>query len=87
LNEQMNVFQPDVVGINIVRKLPHCLPDRGIRCAAGIPGRGANDRVFAIGFIPDGGQINPDLPSQHKGLQLCHSLVAKSIANPDRVLS
>jgi hypothetical protein len=39
--------------------------------------------VFAIGFIPDGGNLNA-LSGEHlKGLQLCPGLMRKTVTNPE----
>ena len=72
-----------MVGVHVPRFIPAELLD-GLRGRRADAGRlGADDGVFAIGFVPDGCDLDALFGGQDDGLQLGRGLMGEPVAHAE----
>jgi hypothetical protein len=57
--EPIDRFEPDMVGVHMVRFLPAEFLDRGVRGGPHATRLGADNGVFAVGFVPYRDDFDP----------------------------
>jgi hypothetical protein len=87
IKEAVDGFEIDVVGVDMVRPFPAKVADGVIGGCTDTCRFGANDVVFAIGFIPNRDDFNALFLGQDAGLELRFRLMRKPVANTQGVLT
>ena len=82
--EPVHRFEADMVGIHVIRLAPTQFLHGGVRRRAGAGRFGADDQVFAVGFVPDGDDFDALLRGHDAGAQLGLRLMRKAVAHPKR---
>ena len=85
-DETIHGFEPDVVGVHVIRFLPAERLHRRIRLEAHTGWFGADELVFAIRLVPDGNNIRTKLGGQDARAKLRVALVRKTVAHAKREL-
>ena len=80
-DETIHRFEPDVVGVHVIRLLPAEFPDCRIRGGAGAGRFGTDDGVLAVGLIPDRNDIHALFCGHHACGQLGPALMCKTVTH------
>jgi hypothetical protein len=78
-------FGMNVVGIDKIRPVPTAGPHGLIGLLADIGGAAADDRVFAVRFVPNRGDGYPLALGFEQRAQLCGSLMGETVAKAHRI--
>ena len=80
-NKAIHRFEADMVGVHMIRLLPAERLHSGIRLGPQAGRLGADERVFAVGFVPDGNEFCAEFSRLNAGLQLRPALMSKPVAH------
>ena len=72
-----------MVGIDVVGVFPIQSGDRLVRRGAGEFGRGPDDDVFAIGFVPNGDDLDGLFRREEASAELGFGLTTKTVAHAE----
>jgi len=87
VEETVDGFEGDVVGVAEVFQLPIERLDSGIGGLSYRRGFGADDLMLAVRLIPYWNDYDPIVESLHACLQLCFSLVREPVSCPNGILA
>jgi hypothetical protein len=80
-DETIHGLEPDVVGVHVIRFFPTKRLHRRIRLGAQTGRFGADERVFAVRFVPDGYDVRAEFGGQDTCIQLGLALMRKTVAH------
>ncbi len=84
-DESVDRGQADVIGIDEIRVRPARGADRFVRRAAGVLRRGPDDRVLAVGLVPDRGDGHALLARRLEGPELGPALAPEPVPDPQGI--
>ena len=86
-HEAVHRFEPDVIGVQMIRLFPAEFLDRRVRRGAGDGRLGADDGVFAVGLVPDRNNLDALIGDHDARPQLGLGLMRKTVTQAKRKLS
>ena len=85
-DEAVDSFEVDVIGVDMPGFGPAGFLHGGGRGGLDAGRFGSDDEVFAIGFVPDGRDVDPLFGGLLKGMDLSFGLVGKAVAHAESEL-
>ena len=85
-DEPVDRRRSDVVGVDVIRVRPARGADRLVRRPAGVLGRGPDDRMLAVGLVPDRGDGHALATRRLQGPELGPALAPEPVPYPQGVL-
>ena len=86
-DETIDGFEADMVGVDVVGLFPTESFDGGIGFGAEAGGFGADEGVFAVGFVPDGDEVCAEFGGELAGAELGLALMAETVTHAKRQFS
>ena len=87
MQKTIHRLKPDMIGVNVPSSRPaELLHRRGRRRPHGVR-LGADDQVFAVGFVPDGHHVRAVLRRKNAGAQLRLRLLRKAVAHTEGIFA